>query len=379
MTITKHLLGASSALALAFLASNPAMAAGTAAGSTIVNTVSVNYNVGGVAQTASSASNTITVDRKVNLTVAEVGTITTTVSPGQTSAVTTFSVTNTSNATLDFALAAAQQVGGAGAHSNTDTFDATNVKVYVDTNTNGVYDPGTDLLVSYLDELAADTSRTVFVVSDIPLGLATGAVAAVTLTATGREGGLVGTQGIALAETAGANTAAMDTVFADGAGATDTARNADFSAKDDYTVSSAALTVVKYSVVISDPVNGTNNPKLIPGAVIQYCISVANASGSATATSVGVSDTLPLTITYDSAYGIKMNGTVVSGVCQTDGSAGGAFCFGRGQRHDRQRGSEREQDAAVPRDDQLIWAAATGCKSGRCLLHECVFFPAFPI
>jgi uncharacterized repeat protein (TIGR01451 family) len=322
------LLGAVSAAALAVLAASPAYASGTAAGSTITNTVTVNYQVGSVAQTASSASNSFTVDRKVNLVVAEVGTTTTTVSPGQAAAVTTFTVTNTSNATLDFALAAAQQIGGAGAHSNTDTFDVTNVKIYVDTNANGTYDSGTDTLVTYLDELAADASKTVFVVSDIPLSLTTGSVAAVTLTATGREGGAAASQGIALTETSGANTASMDTVFADTAGATDAARDAAFSAKDDYTILTAALTITKLSTVISDPINGTTNPKAIPGATIEYCITVANATGSATATSVAISDPLPSTVAYNSTYGIFLNGTVTSGVCNADGSAGGSFASG---------------------------------------------------
>lgn len=323
-----RLLGTVGAAALAVVGASPALAAGTAAGSTITNTVTVNYQVGGVSQTATGASDTFTVDRKVNLTVAEVGTTTTQVSPGQTAAVTTFTVTNTSNATLDFALAAAQQTGGAGAHSNTDTFDATNVKIYVDTNNDGDYDVGTDLEVAYLDELAADSSRTVFVVADIPLSLATNDVAAVTLTATGREGGAAASQGAALSETTGANTAGMDTVFADGAGATDASRDAAFSAKDDWTVLAAALTISKLSTVISDPLNGTTNPKAIPGATIEYCIVVSNAAGSATASSVAISDPLPTTVTYDSGYGIFLNGSVTSGACNADGSAGGSFGSG---------------------------------------------------
>ena len=322
------LLGTVGAAALVVTSASPAFAAGTAAGSTITNTVTVNYQVGTVAQTATGASNTFTVDRKVNLTVAEVGTTTTQVSPGQTAAVTTFTVTNTSNATLDFALTAAQQTGLAGAHSNTDNFDVTNVKIYVDTNSNGSYDAGTDTLVTYLDELAADASKTVFVVADIPLGQVTNDVAAVTLTATGREGGGATAQGVALTQTTGANTTGMDTVFADGAGATDAARNADYSAKDDYTVLAAALTISKLSTVISDPVNGTTNPKLIPGATIEYCIVVSNAAGSAAATSVAISDPLPTTVTYSSGYGTFLNGTVTSGVCNFDGTAGGSFASG---------------------------------------------------
>ena len=90
----------------------------------------------------------------------------------------------------------------------------------------------------------------------------------------------------------------------------------------------AALTVSKLSTIISDPLNGTSFPKAIPGATIEYCIVVANASGSATATSVAISDPLPTTVTYNSAYGIFLNGTVTTGLCNTDGSAGGAFSSG---------------------------------------------------
>ena len=328
MKHTSKFLGAAGVFALAALGANPAYAAGTLAGSTITNTVTVDYQVGGVAQTATAASDTFTVDRKVNLTVAEVGTTTTQVSPGQAAAVTTFQVTNLSNATLDFALAVAQQTGGAGAHANTDSFDATNVRIYRDANGNGVFDAA-DTLVTYLDELAADASATVFVVADIPLGQVTGSVAAVTLTATAREGGTMGTQGAALIATSGGNTAGMDTVFADGAGATDATRDGAFSAKDDYTVLAAALSVVKRSKIISDPVNGTTNPSFIPGAVIEYCISVANAAGSGSATSVAISDPLPTTVTYLPSFGILLNGTVDgSNQCLANGAAGGSFSAG---------------------------------------------------
>ncbi len=327
MRRTSRWLGAVSLCVLASLAGTPAHASGVTAGQTITNTVQVNYQVGGVAQTAISASDTFTVDRKVNVTVTLVDSSTISVSPGQTSAVTTFSVTNLSNAVLDFALTATQQTGGAGAHSNTDNFDVSNVRIYVDTNNNGTFDAG-DTQVTYLDELGADASKTVFVVSDIPLGRVTGDVAAVTLTATGREGGAAGSMGAALVQTTGANTAGMDTVFADGAGASDAARDAAFSAKGDYTVLAAALSVTKVSSIISDPLNGTTNPKMIPGSVVQYCITVKNATGGAGAANVAISDLLPTTTTYQSSYGILVNGTVTGTTCNADGTAGGSFASG---------------------------------------------------
>ena len=57
-------------------------------------------------------------------------------------------------------------------------------------------------------------------------------------------------------------------------------------ADDDYTIKAAGLTAIKTSRVVSDPVNDTTDPKMIPGAVVEYCISVANAMGSATATGI---------------------------------------------------------------------------------------------
>ncbi len=326
--MTNRNFSGASALALAVVAATPAWGAGTTAGSNITNTATLNYSVGGVAQTAINASNTFVVDRKVSLTVTEPGNATTTVTPGQSAAVTTFLVTNTSNATLDIGLSLAQPTGGTTAHGGTDTFDVTGAALYVDTNGNGTYDAGTDTAITYLDEVAADASKTVFVVANVAVARVNGDVAGVTLTAQAREGGVAGTQGIVVTETAGANTAAMDTVFADTAGATDAARDGQFSARDDYTVSGALLTVTKTSRVISDPTNGATNPKMIPGATIEYCIQLANAAGGATATAPAVSDALPAQTTYSAGFGIFINGTVTAGACNADGTAGGSFSAG---------------------------------------------------
>ena len=345
MTRTNQLLAAASALAMSALAASPAFAAGTAAGSNIVNNVTVNYQVGGVSQTAVAASNTFVVDRKISLTVIDQDGVTTPVSPGQTNAVTTFRVTNTSNATLDLGLSIVQQVGGAGAHANTDNFDATTPTIWINTGPSvgsATYDPANSVQVTYLDDIAADGFKYVFVLGSIPIARVTGDVAAVTLTAQALNPGAlqgslagVGVQGsVATNDSGTANNAAttatpgMDTVFADTAGATDAVTDGRHSAKDDWTVSAAALTVTKLSKIISDPISGTTNPKMIPGATVEYCIQVANAAGGSAATSVAISDPLPSQTTYDSVYGIFLNGTVTGGVCNTNGTAGGSFSAG---------------------------------------------------
>lgn len=320
MKRSKQLLGAVSSFALVAFSASPALAAGTTAGNTITNNVTVDFRVGGVQQTAATASNSFTVDRKVSLLVAASDAVTTQVSPGQTAQVTTFDVTNQSNAIIDIGLAVTQPT--------TDNFDVTNVKIYRD-NGDGVFNAATDTLVTYLDEVAADATVRVFVVGDIPLGRTTGNVAQVVLTGTAQAGGAAATAGAVLTATAGANTAGVDTVLADLAGTNDVNYDGKYSAIDSYTVSAAALTAVKSMRIVSDPVNGTTNPKAIPGATIEYCIAVSNAAGSATATNVNVTDVLPGDVTYSATFGIFLNGTVNgSSVCQADGVAGGSFSAG---------------------------------------------------
>ena len=314
MKRSKQLLGAVSSFALVALSASPALAVGTNAGDSITNNVSVSFQVGGVTQTAVTDSDTFTVDRKVNFTVTEVGGATTSVSPGQTAQVTTFQVTNLTNDTIDIGLAVTQP--------GTDDFDVSNVKIYRDDG-NGIFDAG-DTEITYLDQILEDQTVTVFVVGDIPNDtvVATGDVAQVVLTGTAYAGTASGSQGALLTNSA-TNTAGVDTVLAD------TGNDGVEADTDSYTVSAAALSVVKTSRLISDPVNGASNPKAIPGAVVEYCIAVSNASGSATATGVTVTDTMSADTTYDATFGIFLNGTVDGGgACQADGSAGGSHSAG---------------------------------------------------
>jgi uncharacterized repeat protein (TIGR01451 family) len=303
------------------IAANPAHAAGTTSGTTISNTATLNFSVGGFAQTAqNSNASTFVVDRKINLTVAQATAADVAVVPGATSQVIAFTVTNTSNATLDFALSAANKTGGTGPNGGTDNFDASNLRVFVDANNNGVYDPATDL-ATFVDELPADSSKTVFVVVDIPAGRANGDLAAVTLTATASESGSSGSLGATVVQTTAADTpGSVDTVFADGAGDTDSSRDGKFSAAGAYKVVTATVAVTKTSAVVSDPFNNTTNPKAIPGALVRYTLTVTN-SGSVTATSVVLTDAIPTNTTYV-AGSITFNGAA-----RTDASDGDNASF----------------------------------------------------
>lgn len=320
------------------LCSAPAFAGGTAPGTDIMNTVNVNYQVGSVAQTAVSASNTFKVDRKIIFSLVEAATTgTTTVSPGQTEQVARFQITNTSNDTLDFSLAGIQQATATNAaHGGQDGFDLASVAYFVDANGNGTYEPATDT-ATVVDNLGLDQSRFIFAVGNVPLSATNGQIAGVQLTATALEstGGAI----TAVGDTTVNGATTVETVFADtvktGIGGASAARDGIEVATDSFTVSAAVLTVFKSSRVISDGVSASNF-KTIPGAVVEYCISVANASGGAAATNISISDVVPTNTTFVPAS-IRINGTVTTpgvgqscsgGVAASDSAAdadGGSF------------------------------------------------------
>lgn len=319
MTRTLKLLAACSSVSLAMLCSAPAFAGGTAPGTDILNTVTVNYQTGSVTQTAINASDTFKVDRKIMFSLEEAATTgTTTVTPGQTGQVARFQITNTSNDTLDFSLAAIQQATSTNAaHGGQDGFDLSTFSFFVDANGNGTYEAGTDT-ATVVDNLGLDQSRFIFAVGNVPLSATNGQVAGIQLTATALESN--GNAITAVDDTAANGATTVETVFADtaksGVGGTSAARDGIDVATDSYTVSAAALSVFKSSRIISDGVS-TSNFKSVPGAVVEYCISVANAAGGATATNISITDLVPTNTTFVLAS-IRVNGTVTSpGINQT--------------------------------------------------------------
>lgn len=248
----------------------------------IANKATVSYQVGGVTQPViessptgnstpgvnNGTSTTFKVDRRVNFTVAEVGGAATTTSPGATNAVTVFTITNTTNGPVGFVLTPANT--GGTVFGRPDAFDVANLRVFVDANNNGLYDAGTDTATSALS-VAEDASVQVLIVADVPNAALNGQAAHVSLTAQATVDGTT----TVLTASAGADTAAVENVFADAG------NNNSEQALDSYFVQSASLSVAKVATAISDPVNGTTNPKAIPGAVIEYAVSITNTGASA--------------------------------------------------------------------------------------------------
>ncbi len=74
------------------------------------------------------------------------------------------------------------------------------------------------------------------------------------------------------------------------------------------------LAVAKTSAVVNDPVNGTVNPMAIPGAAVQYAISVANSgNGRPTSGSIFIVDNLPSAVAFDNGVPVTfVQGTPTS-------------------------------------------------------------------
>jgi len=259
--------------------SGTAFAQNTASGTTITNTATVNYSVNSIAQTPINASTNFVVDTVINLNVT--GGTTVNVTPGQTAAVTLFTLTNTSNIASNFSLSPSNLAG--------DDFEVGNIAVRVDANGNGTYEPATDIATS-VTGLARNASVTVFILGDIPAVQINGDDADARLTATAIDPATsatwVATGGVGGIDRPGT----VDVVLA-------VAGNA-ASAQDRYTVVTATLAVNKTSSIISDPFQGTAaTRKAIPGSVIEYTITVSNSSTQA-ATLQSVSDPIPANTTF---------------------------------------------------------------------------------
>jgi len=327
MRQSTQLLGAVSAVALIAVSSTPALAVGTTAGESITNSVSVSYQVGNDPNTEQSVTDTDTfiVDRVIDVNVNLTSATPVTVAPGEVQAVLAFDVTNLSNDTVDLDLST---VLTAGTPANIE-----NITIYRDLNGDGVLDQAEiDAgAITFLDEVLADDGTgaetlEVIVVADITTDAVNGDIFDIVLIADAHEAGTAGTLGAEIAATAGANTDGIDTVLADGSGtAEEAANNGDHSDLGQFEVAGALVSVVKSSRIISDPVNGTTDPKAIPGAVIEYCIAVSNAADAADATAVSVSDDLPADVTFTAGSGIFVDGTAT---VDTSGAIPVATCSG---------------------------------------------------
>ena len=294
-------LTAASLLLSASFGATAAHAAGVVAGTQIANTATATYDSGAASISIQSNTVTVRVDELLNVAVASLSANPTAASAGTT--ILTYQVTNTGNGSETFDLTANSAISG-------NTFNPALQSIAYDTNGNGIYDAGTDVILATgapTPALAPDTSLTVFVLTTLPNTTTDGQTGQVRLTATATTGS--GTPGTVFTGqgTGGSDAVVGATTALDSALATEIARL-------------AAVNLTK-SAAILDPF-GTQQP--VPGAVITYSL-LALVSGAGNATNLNVADVIPTGTTYQPGT-LTLDGAALSDA--TDGDAGRASSAG---------------------------------------------------
>lgn len=279
---------------LALLVPHTAMAAGTRAGTLIDNVASATYDPGSGPVTVNSNTHSLKVDELIDTTVAWSDSADVVTTPGATSQVLKYQVTNTGNGVETFGLSTVANIGG-------DQYDPTVTSIVIDDG-DGVYEPGIDTVyVAGAGDLVLnpDQSITVFVVSTTPGSVVDGDRGGVRLVSTSKTG--IGAPGTSFAGAGeGGGNAVLGITGGDG-------ENDGF-----YLVSSATVVLNKSAKVI-DPFGGTTS---VPGSRITYTI-VATTTGTGSLPGLGISDAVPAGTTYVPGS-ITLGGTAQSDVADAD-------------------------------------------------------------
>ena len=274
-----------------------AFAAGTPVGTTIENSATVDFDLGGTPITLTSNATSITVAELIDVTVT-LQSGQTQVAPGDSGRALLFRVTNIGNGSEVFQLAIDSTLTGDDFDPVPDAPDA----IYFDTDGSGDFNIANDLPYQpgvNDPNLAADASVDVFLVNDIPGATANGDIGRSQLTATAETGNDV-----------------PGTAFpGQGDGGTDAvvgATGGQALAFGEYLVADVQANVVK-SQVVADPFGGTEP---VPGATITYTITVEITSGGTAAGSV-VRDAIPTNTTFV-ASSLSLNAAALSDAVDAD-------------------------------------------------------------
>jgi uncharacterized repeat protein (TIGR01451 family) len=302
----------------------------------ITNRASVNYSVSGVPQTVirsapgagnstpgagGGADTTFKVDKKLMFVTEETNAAATTTSPGLANVVAVFRVTNNSNGAQDFQLNPSNPGSPPAlfAQNYDDDFNMTNLRARVSNAACAAGPAATPAYAgettAYIEQLGEDACRYVFILADTPLTSAdpnsiNGNTAVVMLQVrptTDPSNGVTPEAPTAAAD----DPTVVEAVFAEsGTLLGNTANDGISFAYDVYLV--GTLTVTKTAAVISD--GFTTNPanaKAIPGAIVEYTITVHN-DGLAT-TAATLTEVIPTNTTYV-AGSTTLNGAAVADV-----------------------------------------------------------------
>ncbi len=272
---------------------SPALADGISAGTLIENTASATYNDGTGVQTVDSNTVVVRVDELLDVTVTSLDPGPISTGPGE--AVLTFEVINQGNGPEAFELVANPAVAG-------NDFDTTVDSIAADTNGNGIYDPGVDVILTgpeTTEILQADETITVFVIVTVPNGVSDTDESDVELTANAATG--TGSPGTTFA---GAGDGGGDAIVGTG-GAND-------SAVGSLIVGITDVQLTK-SASVADPFGGTS---AVPGSVVTFTIT-AEVVGSGSVDDLTVTDAIPDDTTYVPGS-LTLDGAALTDVSDAD-------------------------------------------------------------
>jgi len=352
-TIYQNLAGLAAIFSVAmFVAPSGAQAQNnfTPAGTDVQNTFTLNYDVGGVNQTQidnTATPTSFTVDRRVQVNVA--GVQNTNVAAAASNQSLFYGITNTGNDNHSYNLTA-EEVAGEDFDTDATRSPRYSFFSYPDTNGDGILQAGEiaglGTPYTFLD-VAPDETIWIRLEANIPAGPIVGQTGDVILVAEAREPSawLVTTGPTAApTPTLGAtltadsdnniNTGVAENVFTDVAGpaTTDGAADARHSGTATYTIIAANLSANKTVLVIATdggdlatcasaaaPAGATEYA--IPGACVEYLISVVNGAGAASADNIDIADVLPDEVEFagSSQSGFSTAGTITNpaGGCTT--------------------------------------------------------------
>ena len=298
----KRLFARIAALILISICAIESHAVGVPAGTNINNTVTVNFNVGGVPGVAFDA-NVFQVQEVINVNLVWQDATNIIVSPGATAQVLTFLLTNTGNGSESFSLLLNNSP------AVIDDFDPLNGNVYLDGNGNGVFDGSPiDPLYSagtndpLLDANGVD-SQIIFLVSDIPGTVTTAQTGVSELNVNALTAGAAGAA-------AGTN---LNGLGDGGIDAVVGTSQATANANGTYEVNSAPVdvSIIKSAQVVNDGIACSTAPcSPIPGATIRYTLQVT-ISGAGTVDNLVITDPIPVDTTYSSET-ITLNSTALT-------------------------------------------------------------------
>lgn len=301
---------------LAIAATQVVHAAGTAAGATIANSVTLDFDLAGTPQQVISSTDTVTVQELIDVVAVWQDAANVQTASPDSDRVLTFLVRNTGNGIETFTL------GIDNSPASGDDFDPLNPRIHIDGNGNSSYDgPATDPLYvpgsndPLLDANATD-SAIIFVLIDIPAGRSDGETGDSQLQVQSATAGAAGAAAATVLP--GAGDGGIDAVVG--------ASSADADVIGSYQVLNAALDVaiIKSGQVINDGYSCNTPPcSPVPGATIRYALQV-DVTGSGIADNLVITDSIPANTTYVPAS------ISLDAVPQTDNVDADAGNFGGG-------------------------------------------------